>query len=142
DYTVSDPTTGNPGQAERYAFLWKPGRVSLRGAAKPELSYRAEIEREPYTATFLYDKKPFTLVLLHAVPKKKQPEREIKYLKFIAERYPAHDVLFLGDFNCPETHSVFDPLKKSGFAAALTGVKTTIKMKPAGTEMKASAYDN
>ncbi len=142
DYAVSDPTTGGAGK-ERYAFLWKTARLKIKGRAFPERFYEEEIDREPYLVT-LEDKngKTVTFVNFHAVPKNKQPEREIKYFKCLPEMYPGSNLIFAGDFNCPQSHTVFNPLKRMGYKPVLTGQKTTLKQQCIAGDCLASEYDN
>lgn len=142
DYCVSDPTQSNSGGSERYAFLWKTSKIKRKGEAWLEQHFKLEIEREPYMGTFSDGKSELTLLVFHAVPKKKQPETEIKYLKFLPDKYPNLNLVFCGDFNCPQTHTVFDPLKKIGFSAALMNQKTTLKQKCANEQCLASEFDN
>jgi endonuclease/exonuclease/phosphatase family metal-dependent hydrolase len=78
----------------------------------------------------------------HALPKSKQPEIEIKFIKFIPEKYPQKTILFSGDFNCPQSHNVFLPLKEQGYKPIFTRQKTTLKTEPKGEESLASEYDN
>ena len=119
DYIISDPTTGNSYKTERYAFIWKTSKVKLKGNPWLEKKYNLEIDREPYFATFEINKKTVTLVNFHAITKKKQPETEIKYFKFLPQEYPNLNLVFMGDFNCPQSHSVFNPLKKIGYTSIL-----------------------
>ncbi|MGI8637280.1 MAG: endonuclease/exonuclease/phosphatase family protein, partial [Segetibacter sp.] len=115
DYTISDPTSGeNSYKQERYAFLWKPSKLSKKGDAWLERQYNAEIDREPYFASFENHGRLFTLANFHAITKKMQPETEIKYFKYIPAEYPSSNLIFAGDFNCPQSHSVFNPLKTLG----------------------------
>jgi endonuclease/exonuclease/phosphatase family metal-dependent hydrolase len=93
-------------------------------------------------ATFEEAGKRFTLVNFHAVPKKKQPETEIKYLKLFKDSFHLENMVFLGDFNCPQSHTVFNPLKNSRYKTALTEQKTTLKQECKGGECLASEYDN
>ncbi|RYZ81261.1 MAG: hypothetical protein EOP06_23825 [Proteobacteria bacterium] len=104
-------------------------------------NFADEIEREPYLGTFVYAQKEFTIVNFHAITKKMQPETEIKFFKFLPARYPQHNLIFAGDFNCPQTHSVFNPLKKLSFAPALIDVKTTLRM-ACKNGCTASMFDN
>ena len=78
----------------------------------------------------------------HALPKKKQPEKEIKYLWYLDE--PGHMIplIFVGDFNCPQSHTVFLPLKAAGYSTALSEQKTTLKQECKNGECLASEYDN
>ncbi len=112
DYSISNPTSSSAYKTERYAFLWKTSRVKLIGTPWLEKKYHLEIDREPYYATFEFDKKQFTLVNFHAITKSRQPETEIKHFKFLPNLYPTLNLIFLGDFNCPQSHSVFGPSKK------------------------------
>lgn len=140
-YSVSVATNGNRQKRERYAFLWKPSKVTLHGKPWLDSHFAAEVEREPYFATFRYKGKDFTLVNYHAITKRMQPETEIKYFKYYPEKYPNLNLIFAGDFNCPQSHSVFGPLKRKGYSPVLLNVKTTLKKecKPACT---ASEFDN
>ncbi|MEC5166241.1 deoxyribonuclease-1-like protein [Flavobacterium sp. PL11] len=142
DYTISDPTSGSPNKSERYAFIWKTSKVKIIGKAWLEKKYHLEIEREPYLCTFEYGKKQFTVVNFHAIPKKSQPETEIKYFKYLPADYPKLNLIFVGDFNCPQSHSVFNPLKQMGYKSVLVGQKTSLKTACTVTECLASEYDN
>ncbi|RYG45426.1 MAG: endonuclease, partial [Chitinophagaceae bacterium] len=128
DYTVSEPTFGDSYKTERYAFLWKTARIKKNGKAWLEQKYKVEIDREPYYATFSMGSRTFTLVNFHAITKSKQPETEIKYFKFLPESYPDLNLIFCGDFNLPQSHTVFNPLRKMGYAPALQQQKTSLKL--------------
>jgi endonuclease/exonuclease/phosphatase family metal-dependent hydrolase len=142
DYIISDPTSGSSYKKERYAFLWKTSKAKLRGEPWLEKKYNLEIDREPYFATFEVNKKTFTIVNFHAITKSKQPETEIKYFKFLPQQYPNLNLVFTGDFNCPESHTVFNPLKKMGYTSMLQKQKTTLKQKCNGEVCLASEFDN
>lgn len=142
DYEISDPTHSTPYATERYAYIWKTNKVKKLEKAWLEQQYVNEIDREPFYIDMEYDGKIFTLVNFHALPKKKQPETEIKYFKFLPGVYPYRNLIFLGDFNVPQSHSVFNPLKKMGYQPVLKDQKTTTKMKCVGEECLASEYDN
>jgi deoxyribonuclease-1-like protein len=142
-YVLSDVTTSdNLQERERYAFLWKPSKVKLIGKAYLATKFEEEMCREPFMATFEEAGKRFTLVNFHAVPKKKQPETEIKYLKLFKDSFHLENMIFLGDFNCPQSHTVFNPLKNDHYKTALKGQKTTLKQECRGGECLASEYDN
>jgi hypothetical protein len=46
------------------------------------------------------------------ITKQTKPETEIKYFKFFPGEYPTLNLIFAGDFNCPQSHTVFIPLRK------------------------------
>ena len=142
DYVISNPTTSSAYKTERYAFIWKTKNIKKIGTAWLEQKYNLEIDREPFFCTFEYNKKQFTLVNFHAITKSKQPETEIKYFKFLPIEYPLKNLIFLGDFNCPQSHSVFIPLRKVGYLPVFINQKTSLKRKCVGTERLASEFDN
>lgn len=143
EYRVSDASSGeNSYKRERYAFLWKPSQVTLVGKPWLEIQYTNEINREPYYATFRSGTKEFTLANFHAITKSMQPETEIKYFKFLPAEYPTLNLIFCGDFNLPQSHTVFNPLKKMGYQAALTGQKTSLKQACVEDDCLASEFDN
>jgi deoxyribonuclease-1-like protein len=142
DYRISDPTSSSAYKTERYAFLWKTNNLKLKGKPWLEQKYHLEIDREPYFATFEIKGKSITIASFHAITKSKQPETEIKYFKLLPQTYPNLNLLFAGDFNCPQSHSVFTPLKKLGYAPILKNQKTSLKTKYKGTNCLASEYDN
>jgi len=142
DYTVSNPTSSSAYKQERYAFLWKKSRLTKIGDAWLEQQYGMEIDREPYFATFKKEDKYFTLVNFHAITKKMQPETEIKYFKYLPAQYAGLNLIFAGDFNCPQSHTVFNPLKKMGYQAALTGQKTSLRKQCIAGDCLASEFDN
>ncbi|MBA2408213.1 MAG: endonuclease/exonuclease/phosphatase family protein [Chitinophagales bacterium] len=142
DYVISDITSSTSYKAERYAFIWKSARIIKIGDAWLEKKYNHEIDREPYFATFQSDGKLFTLVNFHAITKSEQPEREVKYLKFLPAEYPAKNLIFCGDFNLPPSHSVFNPLKKIGYKSIFIGEKTSLKQECIYDDCLASEFDN
>jgi deoxyribonuclease-1-like protein len=142
DYVVSNPTTGSAYKRERYAFLWKTAKVKKIGKAWLEQKYKQEIDREPFFCTFYYNQKTITIVNFHAITKSKQPETEIKYFKFLPDEYPLLNLLFVGDFNCPQSHTVFNPLKKMGYTSVFENEKTTLKKACKEGNCLASEFDN
>ena len=142
DYEISEPTNSTPYATERYAYLWKPNKVKKIQKAFLEQIFVHQIDREPFLADFEYREEQFTVVNFHAIPKKKQPETEIKYFKHFPQTYSERNLIFLGDFNVPQTHTVFNPLKKMNYKPVFVGQKTTMKMKCVGEECLASEYDN
>lgn len=142
DYVVSSPTTGSAYKSERYAFLWKTAKVKKIGKAWLEDKYKQEIDREPFFCTFNYNGNEITIVNFHAITKNKQPETEIKYFKLFPQEYPLLHLLFVGDFNCPQSHTVFNPLKKMGYQSVFENEKTTLKKECNQANCLASEFDN
>ncbi|WP_394333990.1 endonuclease/exonuclease/phosphatase family protein [Flavobacterium cucumis] len=142
DYTISDPTSSSAYKTERYAFLWKTSNVKKVGEAWLEKKYHLEIDREPFYCTFDYNGKQFTIANFHAITKSKQPETEIKFFKFLPAQYPKLNLLFVGDFNCPQSHSVFNPLKRMGYASVFVNQKTSLKKECIEDVCLASEFDN
>lgn len=142
DYQISNPTSSSAYKTERYAFIWKTSIAKLKDKPWLEQKFSLEIDREPYYATFKIKEKMITIVSFHAITKSKQPETEIKYFKFLPQQYSNLNLIFVGDFNCPQSHSVFNPLKKMGYTPVLLNQKTTLKTKPKGNIYLASEFDN
>ena len=142
DYTISNPTSSSAYKTERYAFLWKTSKVKKIGKAWLEKKYHLEIDREPYYCTFEHKGKQFTVANFHAITKSRQPEIEIKYFKFLPTQYPTLNLIFVGDFNCPQSHSVFIPLKKMGYSSVFTNQKTSLKKECKANDCLASEFDN
>lgn len=143
EYRISDITSGeNSYKRERYAYLWKPSCVTLIGKPWLEKKYNVEINREPFFATFTMDNRSFTLVNFHAITKSMQPETEVKYFKFFPGEYADLNLIFCGDFNVPQSHTVFNPLKKMGYQPSLVGQKTSLKQECVGDICLASEFDN
>lgn len=142
DYVISDPTSSCAYKTERYAFLWKTARVKKIGRAWLEKKYHLEIDREPYYCTFQYKNKQFTVANFHAITKNRQPETEIKYFKFLPDEYPKLNLIFVGDFNCPQSHTVFNPLKKMGYKSIVVNQKTSLKQKCSKGNYLSSEFDN
>lgn len=142
DYSISNPTISSPYSSERYAFLWKTSKVKIVGKAWLDQNFVPEIEREPFMADFKYKGKIFTIVSFHAIPKSKNPEQEIKYFKSFPSLYTGKNLIFLGDFNTPQSNSVFNPLKKMGYIPAFENQKTSLRTKCIEGDCLASEYDN
>lgn len=138
DYRISDPTKSNPYQKERYAYIWNRKKIKLINRPWLKFDLADLITREPYLARFqlLATKDTFLVLNFHSIPWNKQPEQEAKYLKFLPKKYQGETILFAGDYNMPDDHTVFNPLKKMGYAPILQNVRTTINKKrinPDGT---------
>ena len=142
DYTISDPTVSSSYKTERYAFIWKTSKLKKNGDAWLEKKFNIEIDREPYYVDFISNGKEFTLATFHAITKSKQPETEIKYFKYLPAEYSDKNLIFAGDFNCPQSHTVFNPLKSMGYKPIFTGQKTSLKQEYINDECLASEFDN
>lgn len=141
--SLSKVTTGaNSYKRERYVIFWKPSSVTLIGKPWLEKKFNLEIDREPFYATFKCAEKEFTVVNFHAITKNLQPETEIKYFKYLPAQYSHLNLIFLGDFNLPQTHSVFSPLKKMGYKAALANQKTSLKQNCKKDDCLVNQFDN
>jgi endonuclease/exonuclease/phosphatase family metal-dependent hydrolase len=79
--------------------------------------------------------------LLIFITKQTKPETEIKYFKFFPGEYPTLNLIFAGDFNCPQSHTVFIPLRKMGYQSILAK-KTSLKQKSIKQQLPCSEYDN
>lgn len=142
DYTISDPTSTMGHKSERYAFVWNKSKVTKIGDAWLEKKYNLEIEREPFMATFRKEGKQFTVAGFHAITKAAKPETEIKYFKYLPSEYPSLNLIICGDFNCPQSHSVFNSLKSMGYATVFQDQKTTLRDKCLNGDCLASEFDN
>ena len=142
DYVISDPTSSSAYKTERYAFIWKTSIIKKIGKPWLEKKYHLEIDREPFYCTFEYNKKQFTVANFHAITKSKQPETEIKYFRFLPSEYPNLNLIFVGDFNCPQSNTVFNPLRKMGYNSILINQKTTLKKQSKNGQYLASEFDN
>jgi deoxyribonuclease-1-like protein len=67
---------------------------------------------------------------------------EIKYFRYLPDEYPDKNLIFCGDFNCPQSHTVFNPLKAIGYKPILVNQKTSLKEKCVNNDCLASEYDN
>ncbi|HYK76003.1 MAG TPA: endonuclease/exonuclease/phosphatase family protein [Daejeonella sp.] len=141
-YSISAPTSGTPGSSERYAFLWKSDKIKALDQPWLDKRYAVQLDREPYLMRFKAKNTVILLANFHAIPKSKQPETEIKYLKFFPGLYAKDHLIFCGDFNLPQSHSVFNPLKKMGYTSALVNQKTSLRQKCLNDDCLASEYDN
>ncbi|WP_051203308.1 endonuclease/exonuclease/phosphatase family protein [Hugenholtzia roseola] len=142
DYSLSDPTEG--AGTERYAFLWKTAKASLKKAWL-ESKLANSLDREPYCARFEAAKsgETFMMVNFHAVPSSKDPDKEVEQLTFFTSTYKRDKILIMGDFNISEKHACYDGLKKQGYESAIQNQKTSLRLKPAQDgELLSQEYDN
>jgi endonuclease/exonuclease/phosphatase family metal-dependent hydrolase len=144
DYRLSDPTTGDG--TERYAFLWKPSRVRIVGRPWLEESLAATIDREPFCGRFENRRTGERLLVasLHAVPRSKDPEHEIRQLPDLHRQYGDDHIVIVGDFNLDEDDAAFDGLRALGYGQVLDDQPTSLRRKRRDGPMGhfANEYDN
>jgi len=129
------------GVKERYAFLYRPGKVQVLGLERLYPDPDDAFIREPFWASFRAGEFDFTLVTIHSIFGDSKRERRAEALRLddiyqlVQGADPSEqDVMVLGDFNLPPDDSGFAEL-----AALLTPlftgeVRTTISDR--------SLYDN
>lgn len=130
DYQVSDPTKSpSVYVSERYAFLWKPSRVTMIGRAKLDKDLEDLCFREPFVGKFRIrgDTTSFYVVNYHSRKYSDKPEEEIIHLLDYPERLNSSNVLIAGDFNTDEQNRVWKPFYAKGFKSAVQKTKTTLK---------------
>jgi deoxyribonuclease-1-like protein len=129
---VSDPTRSPRYKTERYAYLWKTAR--LQRCARPALLSALDslIEREPYMLCLKYEGKPLLLFNYHARTRNNYPEVEIEHLLQSLIAQSGNPLLLAGDFNTPESHPVFFPLREAGYEPALRDTPTTLRRSAPG----------
>jgi deoxyribonuclease-1-like protein len=142
DYKISDPTTGNG--SERYAMLWKTNKVKLVGKPWLEKRLQDSVNREPFLAVFSNNKDTFLLATFHAVPKEKDPAREISKIHMLDSWYENYHLLIMGDFNLSSKKDAFHSMNERKLKNSICDQKTSIKMEPNPKtgEHLANEYDN
>ena len=94
DNIVSHPTTGSPGQSERYAFLWKTSKATLLAGHGLVSQLADTVIREPFVARFRAGSREMVLVNFHAIPNKEDPAPEIKQVLRLARSFGDLPVVF------------------------------------------------
>jgi endonuclease/exonuclease/phosphatase family metal-dependent hydrolase len=139
-YAISDKTNGSG--TEKYAFVYNLDEVRLVREHGLFKELDSLIVREPYLATFTSLKgDTVTLVNFHAVPKSKNPAKEIKELYKIDEVYTKYPLLYLGDFNLSQTDHSYLSLKQRGYASSMIAQKTSLK-RICSDDCLSKEYDN
>jgi endonuclease/exonuclease/phosphatase family metal-dependent hydrolase len=116
NYTISARTTGDG--AERYAFLYKKD-ITLNWS-KLDANLQDSLNREPFMASFKYNKKDVVVRQVHLVPTSKNPQQEVE------DMYCYKDGIICGDFNLTCKHLIYISLLKS-FNSPLCGQGTSLK---------------
>lgn len=88
NYIISKRTTGDG--PERYAFLYKKN-IKMKWS-KLDKKLEDSIDREPFMASFLINKKEIIIRQVHLVPRAKKPQNEVMRLNY-------KDGIICGDFN-------------------------------------------
>lgn len=130
DYSISNPTKSPSSYiSERYAYIWKTSKLSLKNKPYLDSTLEKVIEREPYIAKFEIrkNKNLFYFINIHARVYNRHPEMEIKHFKNYPKRLQTDNIIFLGDFNLNEKHTVWNPLYKKGVKPAIQNTATTLK---------------
>lgn len=142
DYVISNPTNSSKYVTERYAFVWKTKHIKIKNRGRLVKELDSLIDREPFLLDFYMGQKKFTILNFHSRPFDKDPESEIKALTEYVKNSSNSSMLIAGDFNVDQNKTVFSDLKKSGFKAAVSGKKTTIKRTCEQNEYLNYAIDN
>ena len=132
DYYVSNPTKSPSAKmSERYGFLWKTSKISVKGKPYLDLELENLCYREPYIGNFTLknQSKTITLVNYHSRKYDDSPEEEIIHLKNYKERLESESIIIAGDFNLDEQQPVWDNFYSRGFLNALENTPTTLKTK-------------
>ena len=140
DYSLSNVTQSTGNRAERYVFFWKKNKCKIKRKFELESIYANPIEREPYIGSFTIGSKEVKIFNFHALPKKHNPEQEIKFFKNYKNLYGAY-CIYVGDFNVHPNNSVFNPIKFQGYEHVLPNQKTTLKQECKEDNCLANAYD-
>lgn len=141
DYALSDKTTGS--NTERYAFFWKKSKFKIKGSGKLEKRLEQSFDREPMLALFEHKSGETVLMVnYHARTIKNNPEIEISLLDDLYRWYEAENMIICGDFNLPDSHLVFDELRREGMFPVVQGTKTSLKMNVKDGVYVSNPYDN
>lgn len=116
NYIISKRTTGDG--SERYAYLYKKN-IKLNWS-KLDVTLQDSIDREPFVASFIINKKEHIIRQVHLVPTNKTPQKEVEDL------YCYKDGIICGDFNLTCNHLIYVPLK-TYFSMPLCGKGTSLK---------------
>jgi deoxyribonuclease-1-like protein len=127
NYIISKKTTGEG--TERYAYLYN--KTIKMNYNHLDTLLQDSIDREPYIASFTYNKKEIIIRQIHTVPTSKNPEYEISKLKYTTG-------IICGDFNLTDEHLIFIPLLKI-FESPLLGKPTTLKK---NGDLSKNSYDH
>lgn len=139
DYTyLASPPVGR-GVSERYAFFYRPARVSVVAPAALCPDPDDRFIREPFVGHFRVDQFDFTVITIHVIFGDSVAERrtEVSALATVVAAVdehngPENDVLLVGDFNLPADDPAWTLARYEPLVAA--HIPTTISDR--------SSYDN
>jgi len=137
--SVSDPV--GEATTERYAFLWRAGKVQKVGDARIWDDQGDQFIREPYIATFRAGNFDFTLITIHVLYGSSTAERRAEAMllddvyRAVQDSDPLEqDVILLGDFNLEPEDEGFAELTPILTPLFTGDIRTTIT--------QTSLYDN
>jgi endonuclease/exonuclease/phosphatase family metal-dependent hydrolase len=140
-YEIS-PAVGNKVK-ERYAFLYRPDKVSVKQKGQLYADPHNEFIREPFYASFQSNNFDFTLITIHLLYGENEQQRrpELNHLAKVydiiqQENPKEQDIIVLGDFNFPPQDIGWEPMK---LKPAMTYL---IKPPVTTTITDTSLYDN
>lgn len=137
---------GSTRYKEMYAFLWRESAVEYSGGAVVYLDRHDHFIREPFSATFTSrsDGTRLALSTIHVLFGKSVADRlpEIQalddYFVWLQETYPGMPVVLAGDFNLPDDHPAWAPLKVHARPLVTQGATTLSEI----DGRYANRYDN
>ena len=141
DYRISNPTQSPSYKTERYAFLWKTGKVKIVGSPWLERPLSQKIYREPFLARFTIKEDTFLIANYHSRNSRENPEEELKHLFQLPDDYPDDILIFAGDFNLEANHPVFRIIYNKGYVSSPHSRKTTLKTQCNNGEYLSRAID-
>ena len=142
-------------QTQKTAYIYKTSVVDSLSAAFISTNWSQSSSwasgRYPYEfivrATINGESKTLFLLNIHAkalsdVDSYNRRFDDIAELKdLLYAQRSASNLIFMGDFNCPQSHTVFAPLKKMGYSSSLVNQKTSLRQKCIQNDCLASEYD-
>ena len=142
--SVSNVTNSPSDVSEKYAFLWKESKVQIVDHGRLLREMDAEIDREPYYATFSNGKESFTVLSIHTRPQDtiERTREEIESLAKIPGLIVDRPTFILGDFNMIQRDISFNGIKSFGYKAILNEQKTSLRKSCIEGDYLSESYDN
>jgi deoxyribonuclease-1-like protein len=133
-FFISRPTRSPVYKSERYALLWKKGKLKLIDDPELMKGFENTLTREPLLAGFEMGEASFVVMNFHACSLADRPEEEVMQLGAYLASLPESPWLIGGDFNLAATHPAFTAWTEAGLQAVLKKEKTTLKQNGAKME--------